>query len=287
MNLIDTLRTEIINLLSSFISSEAIVNLLTVVTMVLFWLILGSLVTRLVRLLILRTKSFEDKQTKQGLTMRKLVNNLIKSVFFLWIALMVLKEIGIDVVPVLAGAGVVAFAIGFGAQELIKDMISGFFLILENTFTIGDYVTIEGNSGTVLEVGLRRTKLKNPLGEIITINNGDIKKVINSSVNNSIAIIDFNIDFRKDISLFESEDFTKFVKEFAAANEDVLNEGSPVIVTDLLGGNVTLRVTFETKTRKHIGVQREFMKELLKYTRDNNIDLEVPVVLEHDNSIKG
>lgn len=84
MNLIDTLRTEIINLLSSFISSEAIVNLLTVVTMVLFWLILGSLVTRLVRLLILRTKSFEDKQTKQGLTMRKLVNNLIKSVFFLW-----------------------------------------------------------------------------------------------------------------------------------------------------------------------------------------------------------
>jgi len=286
MSLIEQLRTLVSDVLTNINLPEGLVNALTVVVMILFWLILGGVVTRIVRLLILRTKGFQDKSTKQGLTMRKLVNNLIKSIFYFWIALMILREIGIDVLPVLAGAGVLAFAVGFGAQELIKDIISGFFLILENTFTIGDHVTIEGHSGTVLEVGLRRTKLLNYLGEVITINNGDVRTVVNGSLNNSLAIIDFNIDFRKDISIFESQEFKDFVTNFATNQDDILDEGTPVIVTNLLGGKITLRVSFQTNNRKHIGIEREFRKELLKFTQKHNIDLEVPVVIEHDNLVK-
>lgn len=286
MSLIEQLRTLVSDVLTNINLPEGLVNALTVVVMILFWLILGGVVTRIVRLLILRTKGFQDKSTKQGLTMRKLVNNLIKSIFYFWIALMILREIGIDVLPVLAGAGVLAFAVGFGAQELIKDIISGFFLILENTFTIGDHVTIEGHSGTVLEVGLRRTKLLNYLGEVITINNGDVRTVVNGSLNNSLAIIDFNIDFRKDISIFESQEFKDFVTNFARNQDDILDEGTPVIVTNLLGGKITLRVSFQTNNRKHIGIEREFRKELLKFTQKHNIDLEVPVVIEHDNLVK-
>lgn len=286
MSLIEQLRTLVSDVLTNINLPEGLVNALTVVVMILFWLILGGVVTRIVRLLILRTKGFQDKSTKQGLTMRKLVNNLIKSIFYFWIALMILREIGIDVLPVLAGAGVLAFAVGFGAQELIKDIISGFFLILENTFTIGDHVTIEGHSGTVLEVGLRRTKLLNYLGEVITINNGDVRTVVNGSLNNSLAIIDFNIDFRKDISIFESQEFKDFVTNFATNQDDILDEGTPVIVTNLLGGKITLRVSFQTNNRKHIGIERQFRKELLKFTQKHNIDLEVPVVIEHDNLVK-
>ena len=286
MSLIEQLRTLVSDVLTNINLPEGLVNALTVVVMILFWLILGGVVTRIVRLLILRTKGFQDKSTKQGLTMRKLVNNLIKSIFYFWIALMILREIGIDVLPVLAGAGVLAFAVGFGAQELIKDIISGFFLILENTFTIGDHVTIEGHSGTVLEVGLRRTKLLNYLGEVITINNGDVRTVVNGSLNNSLAIIEFNIDFRKDISIFESQEFKDFVTNFASNQDDILDEGTPVIVTNLLGGKITLRVSFQTNNRKHIGIEREFRKELLKFTQKHNIDLEVPVVIEHDNLVK-
>lgn len=286
MSLIEQLRTLVSDVLTNINLPEGLVNALTVVVMILFWLILGGVVTRIVRLLILRTKGFQDKSTKQGLTMRKLVNNLIKSIFYFWIALMILREIGIDVLPVLAGAGVLAFAVGFGAQELIKDIISGFFLILENTFTIGDHVTIEGHSGTVLEVGLRRTKLLNYLGEVITINNGDVRTVVNGSLNNSLAIIEFNIDFRKDISIFESQEFKDFVTNFARNQDDILDEGTPVIVTNLLGGKITLRVSFQTNNRKHIGIEREFRKELLKFTQKHNIDLEVPVVIEHDNLVK-
>jgi small-conductance mechanosensitive channel len=98
-----------------------------------------------------------------------------------------------------------------------------------------------------------------------------------------VAIIDFNIDFRKDIEIFESEEFTNFVKAFAEKHPDVTNEGSAIIVVSLLGGHVTLRVTFDTDIRRNIVVERDFMKELLKFARDHSIDLAVPYVVEHDN----
>jgi len=283
MNLVDIIREEVNNLFSSFINSTSLVDLLTLIVMILFWLLLGVVVIKIVRLIILKTEKFQDLHTKQGMTMRRLINNIIRSLFFFWIGLMILNELGIDILPVLAGAGVVAFAVGFGAQELIKDVIGGFFLILEKTFSIGDTITIDSNTGVVEDIGLRRTKIKNWKGEIITINNGDIKTVINLSINPSIAVVRFKIDFRKDINIFETEKFKNFVKDFATNNEDVLDEGSSVSVYNILEGDVTLQITFTTNIRKNVGVERSFMKELLKYTRENEIDLEVPVVLEHDN----
>lgn len=283
MNLVDIIREEVNNLFSSFISSTSLVDLLTVIVMILFWLLLGMFVIKVVRIIILKTEKFQDTHTKQGMTMRRLINNIIRSLFFFWIGLMILNELGIDILPVLAGAGVVAFAVGFGAQELIKDVIGGFFLILEKTFSIGDTITIGSNTGVVEDIGLRRTKIKNWKGEIITINNGDIKTVINLSINPSIAVVRFKIDFRKDIEIFETEQFKNFVKDFATNNEEVIDEGSSVSVYNILEGDVTLQITFTTNIRKNVGVERAFMKELLKYTRENEIDLEVPVVLEHDN----
>jgi len=283
MNLVDIIREEVNNLFSSFISSTSLVDLLTVIVMILFWLLLGMFVIKVVRIIILKTEKFQDTHTKQGMTMRRLINNVIRSLFFFWIGLMILNELGIDILPVLAGAGVVAFAVGFGAQELIKDVIGGFFLILEKTFSIGDTITIGSNTGVVEDIGLRRTKIKNWKGEIITINNGDIKTVINLSINPSIAVVRFKIDFRKDIEIFETEQFKNFVKDFATNNEEVIDEGSSVSVYNILEGDVTLQITFTTNIRKNVGVERAFMKELLKYTRENEIDLEVPVVLEHDN----
>src|SRR5690554_1646467 len=283
MNLVDIIREEVNNLFSSFISSTSLVDLLTVIVMILFWLLLGMFVIKVVRIIILKTEKFKDTHTKQGMTMRRLINNVIRSLFFFWIGLMILNELGIDILPVLAGAGVVAFAVGFGAQELIKDVIGGFFLILEKTFSIGDTITISSNTGVVEDIGLRRTKIKNWKGEIITINNGDIKTVINLSINPSIAVVRFKIDFRKDIEIFETEQFKNFVKDFATNNEEVIDEGSSVSVYNILEGDVTLQITFTTNIRKNVGVERAFMKELLKYTRENEIDIEVPVVLEHDN----
>lgn len=283
MNLVDTLREVIRDFYTKYITNVPLTNTLTIATMVLFWLVLGFIVIKITKLIVLRSSKLQDKGTKESLTMARLINSLIRVLFIFWIVIMVLQELGIEILPVLAGAGVLAFAIGFGAQELIKDVISGFFLILEKTFRIGDVVEIGGNKGYIEDIGLRRTKLRTFTNEIITINNGDIKKVINFSLEPGVAIIDFNIDFRKDIEIFESEEFTNFVKAFAEKHPDVTNEGSAIIVVSLLGGHVTLRVTFDTDIRRNIVVERDFMKELLKFARDHSIDLEVPYVVEHDN----
>lgn len=283
MNLVDTLREVIRDFYTKYITNVPLTNTLTIATMVLFWLVLGFIVIKITKLIVLRSSKLQDKGTKESLTMARLINSLIRVLFIFWIVIMVLQELGIEILPVLAGAGVIAFAIGFGAQELTKDVISGFFLILEKTFRIGDVVEIGGNKGYIEDIGLRRTKLRTFTNEIITINNGDIKKVINFSLEPGVAIIDFNIDFRKDIEIFESEEFTNFVKAFAEKHPDVTNEGSAIIVVSLLGGHVTLRVTFDTDIRRNIVVERDFMKELLKFARDHSIDLAVPYVVEHDN----
>lgn len=283
MNLVDTLREVIRDFYTKYITNVPLTNTLTIATMVLFWLVLGFIVIKITKLIVLRSSKLQGKGTKESLTMARLINSLIRVLFIFWIVIMVLQELGIEILPVLAGAGVLAFAIGFGAQELTKDVISGFFLILEKTFRIGDVVEIGGNKGYIEDIGLRRTKLRTFTNEIITINNGDIKKVINFSLEPGVAIIDFNIDFRKDIEIFESEEFTNFVKAFAEKHPDVTNEGSAIIVVSLLGGHVTLRVTFDTDIRRNIVVERDFMKELLKFARDHSIDLAVPYVVEHDN----
>lgn len=283
MNLVDTLREVIRDFYTKYITNVPLTNTLTIATMVLFWLVLGFIVIKITKLIVLRSSKLQDKGTKESLTMARLINSLIRVLFIFWIVIMVLQELGIEILPVLAGAGVLAFAIGFGAQELTKDVISGFFLILEKTFRIGDVVEIGGNKGYIEDIGLRRTKLRTFTNEIITINNGDIKKVINFSLEPGVAIIDFNIDFRKDIEIFESEEFTNFVKAFAEKHPDVTNGGSAIIVVSLLGGHVTLRVTFDTDIRRNIVVERDFMKELLKFARDHSIDLAVPYVVEHDN----
>lgn len=286
MNLIDLLREEIRTLLAKFISIASLVDLLVVILMVIFWLVLGFLVIKIVRLLILQSEGFKDKETKQGLTMRRLVNNLIRALFFFWIGIMILNEIGIDIIPILASAGVVAFAVGFGAQELVKDLIGGFFLILEKTFVIGDTVLIEDETGVVKSIGLRRTKIENWKGEIITINNGDIKKVINSSINPSIAVVRFNIDFRKDIRIFETESFKNFLNDFADNHDEVIKPANSMVIVGLQEGKVTVQTTFTTNIRKHIGVERDFMKAFLNYCRENNIDLEIPLVIEENKHVE-
>lgn len=283
MDLINYLREILLELFSSFISSLEFAQFLTTLSMVFIWILIGYLTLKITRLFMNRTRFFKYKETKEGLTIRRLVTNLIRALFVFWILVMVLAEIGINIVPLLAGAGVLAFAVGFGAQELFTDLISGFFLILEKTFKIGDTVEIGGNDGIVEEIGLRRTKIRSFTGDAVTVNNGDIKKVINKTVYPGVARIEFNIDFRKDIKLFTSDNFNKFIKEFANSQENVIDEGSPMIITDIASGKVTMRVSFTTEVGKRVGVERDFRRELLIYARNNNIDLEVPVVLEHDN----
>src|SRR5690625_1552052 len=113
---------------------------------------------------------------------------------------MVLETFGVPVSTLLAGAGVVGLAIGFGAQSLVKDIISGFFIIFEDQFSVGDYIMINSLEGTVEEIGLRTTKIESWTGEQHVIPNGDISIVTNYSIHNGISVVEVNVPYENDIN---------------------------------------------------------------------------------------
>lgn len=282
MSLAQQLRNLITELLSQIIPNTAIVQFLETTIMIIFWVLLAFVVTRIFRFLLFKSKSFEKKlgkkESREQQTVRRLINNVISFFFFFWIAIMILSELGLDLVPLLAGAGVLAFAIGFGAQELIKDVIAGMFLILEKTFKIGDYVEIGSESGTVIDVGLRRVKIQNWKGEVITMNNGDIRIIKNGSLNPSFAVIEFRADYDFNLKELESADFKAFLTKFKEKNTDVLEMPDKVLLIDLNDG-LKFTVNIKTKTRKHVGVERDFRRQIMNYFQAKKLDIYVPVMI--------
>ncbi|MDO9351565.1 MAG: mechanosensitive ion channel family protein [Deltaproteobacteria bacterium] len=131
------------------------------------------------------------------------LGNILRHAFLIIITfvavLMILGELGIQLGPLLATAGIGALAIGFGAQSLVKDVISGFFIILENQYRIGDVIEVAGVSGLVESVSLRKTVLRDLQGKVHTIPNGEIKVVSNFSKEWSRSVLDLGISYRDDI----------------------------------------------------------------------------------------
>ena len=113
------------------------------------------------------------------------LGSLIRSIIFYVLAfiagVMILRVFDVDPTPVLTAAGVIGLAVGFGAQKLVRDVISGFFIVLENQYSVGDNVTIVGVTGTVDALGMRVTKLRDDEGQLVIIANGDITRVTNHS----------------------------------------------------------------------------------------------------------
>lgn len=136
---------------------------------------------------------------KRAHTLGNILRHALLIVIFFIALLMILGELGIQLGPLLATAGIGALAIGFGAQSLVKDVISGFFIILENQYRIGDAIEVAGVSGLVESVSLRRTVLRDLEGKVHTMPNGEIKIVSNLSKEWARSVLDVGISYREDV----------------------------------------------------------------------------------------
>src|SRR5690625_364636 len=179
------------------------------------WLAIGSAAFRIVLIIMIATfiikmskkiiyQVFSDHKRKRATpiritarrenTLKKLSANVISYVVYFIAFIMILDNVlGFNVGALLAGAGVAGLAIGFGAQNLVRDIISGFFIIFEDQFSVGDYVLVSGVEGTVEEIGLRTTKILSWTGEMNVFPNGDITHVTNYSMTNGLSVVDVNI----------------------------------------------------------------------------------------------
>lgn len=154
-------------------------------------------VPQLRELLVARQETTEDGQRIR--TLSRVIRYVLTVAVTLLGAILVLGELGISVAPILGAAGVIGIAVGFGAQSLVKDYFTGFFLLLENQLRIGDVVDAGGKSGTVEELTLRYLRLRDYSGNVHYIPNGNITVVTNMSLGFAYAVIDIGVAYAERI----------------------------------------------------------------------------------------
>jgi small conductance mechanosensitive channel len=218
--------------------------------------------------------------TRRVLTVGKLLRNMTSYLIYFVGALLILAEFHVNLAPLLAGAGVISLAIGFGAQSLVKDIITGFFIILEDQFAVGDVIQTGTFKGTVEMIGLRTTRVKSWTGELHIIPNGMINEVTNFSMNNAVAVVDVAIAYEEDIDRalnimkqIVSQDSLQL--EHATAAPEVLG------VQTLGPSQVTLRVTVECMPNTQAPVARALNAVIKKAFEEHKIELPYPKLVAY------
>ena len=194
-------------------------------------------------------------------TLVKLLQNVLTYILFFIAAIMILSELHVNVTGLIAGAGIVGLAIGFGAQNLVKDIISGFFIFFEDQFAVGDEVQIGDFEGSVQEIGLRTTKILHWTGELYIIPNGSILNVTNYSVYNSIAIVDFSVDYSGGLHEVEMA-IHHVLQGLQSKYKEIVSTPKLLGIEQLDGDNVIFRVTAETLPLEQKFIERQMRREL-------------------------
>jgi len=212
---------------------------------------------------------------RRGQTIGRLVNNVVSYAVNFIVLMLILSELGVDLAPLLAGAGVMGLAIGFGAQSLVKDVITGFFIIFEDQFAVGDVIKTGNFQGTVEEIGLRVTRIKSWTGEVHIIPNGAITEVTNFSTNNTVGVVDVSISYESNIDR-ATEVIRRTAKEVSETNENIVKEPEVLGVQQLGASEVVIRVTAECKPMTHVGVARELNAAIKKALDAEGIEIPYP-----------
>lgn len=216
------------------------------------------------------------EREKRALTLAGIVKTVGTTAIVVIATMMGLRELGLDITPIIAGAGVVGLAVGFGAQSLIKDVIAGFFIILEGQFGVGDVIKTGEISGQVERLNLRVTVLRDDNGAAHFIPNSELKVVSNLTKEWSQVALNVGVPYREDIDRVVSI-LERIGQELAAdARMDaMILEPPEVLGIEALGeSQVTIKILVKTLPQKQWEVARELRKRI-KATFDKE-GIEIP-----------
>ncbi|MEK4513590.1 MULTISPECIES: mechanosensitive ion channel family protein [Paenibacillus] len=191
-----------------------------------------------------REKSRLQMNPRRFITVGELLKNITSFTSNLIMLMLVLGEFGFKLAPLLAGAGVLGLAVGFGAQSLVKDVITGFFVILEDQFAVGDVIQTGTLKGTVEMIGLRSTRLVSYTGEVHIVPNGLITNVTNYSLGNALAVVD--LPFSNKMKLEESISMLrKAMLDLKENNNNVEQVPNVLGIQSLTASEFVLRIAVE------------------------------------------
>jgi len=225
------------------------------------------------------TKKERDPEFQKRLdTLGSVVRYILLIAILIVAAVMVMGELGIEIGPILAAAGIVGLAVGFGAQHLVQDVISGFFVLLEDQIRVGDVVEIAGKGGLVERLNLRMVVLRDLAGNVHFVRNGQIQVITNMTKEFSFYVFDIGVAYREDV-----DEVIAVVRE---ADEDLRQ--NPDLKKDILApieilgldkfadSAVVIKARIKTKPIRQWAVGREFNRILKKKFDEKNIEIPFP-----------
>ena len=258
------------------LEGDAHITLAHILTLILAILIVCVVYTVL-KLIFKARAAKSDHDATVATLLTGLIRYLAVIVGFIW----GLHILGVNTTAVLAGAGIIGLIIGFGAQSLIEDIITGLFIIFEKQYKIGDIIVLDDFRGTVKSIGVRTTTIEDAGGNLKIVNNSDIRNLQNRSANKSVALCIVAVAYDTDLRKLE-----RIVKEalpgMYKGNEDLyLSAPRYLGVEELADSGITLKFAADCKEENIFNAQRRLRRDIKNLFDDTGITIPFPQVVVH------
>ena len=221
------------------------------------------------------TKSEREKRAE---TLVRIINSAIKVFIYIIACFMILKEVGVDIAPLLAGVGIAGLAIGFGAQTLVKDFLTGFFILMENQYRVGDVVKIGDHAGLVESIKMRITVLRDLEGIVHTIPNGEVQSVKNMTYGWSRVVLNIGVAYKENVD--QVMDVLREVGRKMREEEEycsfMIDDPQILGVDDFGDSQVTIKMLAKTIPLKQWEVARELRRRIKHAFDEKGIEIPFP-----------
>ncbi|MGW9857560.1 moderate conductance mechanosensitive channel [Staphylococcus hominis] len=283
------LKSILTSLFKPLTEPEVYTNLATKLAMVIIYILVGLIVIGIVNKAIEEAFKFQNKSSrgnkKRSRTLVSLIKNVVRYIVWFIVLTTVLSKFGISVNGIIASAGVVGIAVGFGAQTIVKDIITGFFIIFENQFDVGDYVKINSSGttvaeGTVKSIGLRSTRINTITGELTILPNGSMGEITNYSITNGMSIVEIPVSVDENLDKVEK----KLNKLFTTMRSKYYLFVTDPVVLGIDGLDETkaiIRISAETIPGEGASGSRILRKEIQKMFVQEGIKLPQPMYVRN------
>lgn len=247
----------------------------------------GYFIERLMRRVVVRGGGDEDAEVRREDTLIQVLHSTIAVVLWIVVLLMVLSELGVAIGPLIAAAGIAGVAVGFGGQYLIRDVITGLFILMENQYRVGDVVDFSGTAGVVEHITLRKTTLRDLDGTVHHIPHGEVTKVANLS--KDYARVNLNIGVSYNADLERVMEVVNTVGEELAKDPEwsghILSAPKFLRVDEFADSAVVIKILGETRPLQQWAVAGEFRKRLKIAFDIKGIEIPFPQRVVH--AVKG
>ena len=269
---------QLVGEISKWLITDGLRILLILILMFVFIKIAQLLSDRMFKRFKKTKREIDEEFRKRADTLSSVIGNILTICIIIVALITIMGQLDIPIAPVLASAGIIGVALGFGAQHLVKDVISGFFILLDDQIRVGDVVQIAGKGGLVENINLRMTILRDLAGNVHYVRNGEINVVTNMTKEYSRYVFDIGVAYREDVD--EVIDVVKQVDEDLRNDpqfkDDILEPVEILGLDQFADSAIIIKARTKTKPIKQWAVGREFNKRLKKMFDEKDIEIPFP-----------